>query len=205
MFHATRSLSHDENRQKVCAVCFQKAKYPITDIVLSRIRRFFLSTYDHSDYQVPCRICSKCRSDLLETDNGKKPPETLPPVRLSHKIQPHTVTTRADPIPCCSCELCQIASQSGKSIPQRRKGRPSLNEETLELTPQPTTICGKCKSHYGKGLRHKCSVTSLRDNIILMVADKNTQGIVASSLLRNSSSSSGSDTPVFWWSKSIKS
>jgi len=199
MAHAKRSLSHDENRLKVCAVCFEKAKYPITDIILSRIRQFFMPSYDLSNDQVPSGICSKCRSDLLDISNGKKTLDILPPVRHFHEIQPHTVPTRADPIPCCSCEICEIATQSGKSIPKRKQGRPSLEKEEPTLTSQPITICGKCKSSYGKGLRHKCSVTSLRDNIVHMcnAADKNTQGVVVSSLLRNSSSPSDSTKLLF--------
>ena len=191
MAHAKCSLSHEENRFKVCAVCFQKAKYTITDTVLSRIREFFTSNYDLSNNHMPAGICSKCRSDLLDISNGKKTQDSLPSPYPFHEIQPHTVTTRADPIPCCSCDICHVATQSGKSMPKRKPGRPSNVSEELD-SPKSITICGQCKSPYGKGLRHKCSVSSLRENILNMcdAADENTQGIVACSLLHKSSSSS---------------
>lgn len=187
MAHADQCLTHDENRKKVCIKCFQKAKYQVTDIVLARIRNFFISTYDIGDQTLPCGICGKCRADLIDISNGRKPSEILPPPYNFSEINPHIMITRSDPFPYCECQICETARLSGKSTPRRKHGRPPRlsNDSSTDSSRHPMMICGTCKSLYGKGLSHKCSVKSLRDNIVRMCssADQNTQDMVAASIL----------------------
>ena len=185
MAHMKRALTHEENRCKVCAICFGKAKYNLTAIVLERIQRYFRKDYDPSDNRFPCGICSKCRSDLIDISAGKKKIEILPELYDYIHISPITTTTRSNPVPLCDCEICNVSQKSG-CITHRSKGRPRSIERP---TSMPIVLCSFCKSEYGKGINHKCTQRNLRDNMLRMInsSDDNTQQAVASSIIRKSS------------------
>ena len=108
----TASILHltKKKRLKVCVVCFQKAKNPITEIILQRIREFFIEDYDLDELCCPSAICSKCCSDLLDISNGNKTPEILPDVFDFGLIYPNVVSaTRSTPHRICSCHICDTA------------------------------------------------------------------------------------------------
>lgn len=180
--HPQQALNHNENRSKVCVVCFEKSKYKITDVIVSRIRSYFIENYDVDDESVPCGICSKCRRDLMDVSNSVKSVDILPEPYNFDSIFAYTRATRSDPSPICLCAICEIARL--KSVPSRKKGRPSS-----ELAPicLPVTICSYCKSVIGRGLHHKCNKTSLRENVVAICSssDRKSQEFVCTSIIRN--------------------
>ena len=182
-YHAERFLNHHENRKKVCLVCFEKAKYPLTAIIIDRIHSYFIEDYDQTDQCFPNGICAKCRSDLLEISNGKKGVDILPTPFDFAFIVPFTTQTRSDCGPKCFCPICKTARLSGKNIPKRKKGHPSANSDLI----LPIRLCGSCKSPYGRGKSHKCSVSTLRNNLREMCSslDKNTQELLAASVIKS--------------------
>ena len=186
MAHARRPLTHDENRHKVCVVCFQKGGYPITPIVLQRIQRNFIEDFDLNEECCPAAICGKCRSDLQDIDCGKKDLSVLPEVFDFAKVLPEYVrSTRAVPNPTCNCEICNVARVS-LSFTMRKKGRPGKT-----APPFPTTdrcivkICTACKTPVGRGKSHKCNVSTLRKNLISVCedVDDRTKDILASKII----------------------
>ena len=165
--HRQRSCSHEENRLKVCAICFGKSKYAITKVVEDRIATYFLKEFVTSDPRFPAGICAKCRNDLLSISCGKKTVDILPEQYDYEQISPTLTSTRANSIPLCDCQLCDVARQSGNLISsQWKKGRPSAKEKAPCF---PVTICSECKSEYGRGITHKCNTKTLRHNIMEMV------------------------------------
>ena len=184
-----RALTHEENRLKVCVVCMQKGDYKITDIVLQRIRQIFIENYDASEQCSPGAICGRCRALLIDIDNGKKNTNALPEVYDFSEIQPFLrSSTRCTPNPLCHCKICLIATT--KSVPSRQKGRPR-NEENRESLSSPRykgvmKVCMNCKSPVRRGLPHKCTLTTLRGNLISTCSeiDNHSKEIVASKILK---------------------
>lgn len=186
MSHQQRGCSHDENRLKICAVCFGKSKYNITKVVEERIIMYFHEDFVLSDPRYPAGICAKCRNDLLNISCGKKTVAILPELYDCDQISPVLTSTRANPIPLCDCKLCDIARRSGNlTLLLRKKGRPSTKEKAPSV---PITICSECKSEYGRGIAHKCNTKTLRHNMMEMMhsSDTNTQEVIASGIVKNS-------------------
>ena len=68
--------SHDENRSKVCLLCFQKGSsmkslVPSKEI-LKRVQNFFIENYDPSDLKMPAGLCSSCRLKLNKKEQKSK-------------------------------------------------------------------------------------------------------------------------------------
>jgi len=106
--HSERSLLHSENRFKVCALCFNKGAYSITDVVLQRIQTYFIENFNLTDDCLPASICAKCRSDLLDISQGKKPTSILPDVFPFDSLLPEVTknkVTRSNPYPICNCRM----------------------------------------------------------------------------------------------------
>ena len=123
--HPQCALSHSENRFKVCVVCMEKGAYKITDIVFLRIRKYFMPDFKLSVQNCRAAICGRCRALLIDIDNGKKDPNSLPEVYNLTQIQPFLrSSTRCTPNPSCDCQICITATI--KSVPSRKKGRPKL-------------------------------------------------------------------------------
>ena len=198
MAHSKAPCSHDENRAKVCVVCMQKAKYPLTEIIINRIQAYFITNYDKFDCCLPCGICGKCRSDLLDISKGKKDTSILPQVYDFSDIIPSLPSsTRANPHPICDCCICDIARQSGTTIPSRKKGRPftsTTSYNSFRQAKSAVTICTMCKSPIGRGISHKCNISTFRENMIAMcqTSDERTKEILASSVIKEKAEQSKS-------------
>jgi hypothetical protein len=199
--HETRALNHEENRKKVCLICFNKSNCNITDVVLARIRRYFMPTYEMTNPNLPCGMCSRCRSNLLDISDGNKSTSVLPTPFDFRVIAPYTTATRSDPIPVCECQICEIARQSGKSMSKAKKGRPRKDESTACGPPEKImTVCSACQTRYGRGIRHKCTVQALRKNIVELCVstDTRTQELVATSMIKRSTEGYKVSTKEFY-------
>lgn len=187
-----QAFEHDANRSKVCVVCMQKAKYPVTDSICHRIKTYFIENFDPSEPCVPNGICSKCRSDLSDISTGKKYVECLPAVYNFSQILPeYSRCTRANPngLTLCNCEICHIARQKLTTIPHRKLGRPPNTSSSKPDSLSPTHIvrlCCSCLSPVGRGLSHKCNVLSLRNNVTSMCLNQDsiTKDLVATSIIK---------------------
>ena len=193
MAHAQRALSHEENRNKICLLCMQKARYAITPIVLSRIKDYFIENYDINEACCPSAVCGKCLADLSDIAHGKKECSILPEVYDFGNIHPFLVsTTRNTDVRICGCIICETARVSGTKVPQRRKGRPphQPNEAEERIRSVAVRLCCSCKSPVGRGLTHKCNLSTLRSNLLYEFDsyDSRTKDIVASNVIREKGS-----------------
>ena len=71
---STPPASHDENRGKICLICFNKPASisEITDVTLERVKKHFLPEYNPSDEKFPTGICNHYRLLLVKIDKNEK-------------------------------------------------------------------------------------------------------------------------------------
>ena len=197
MAHRSAACGHEENREKVCAICIMKAKYKITAGVLERIKKYHIENYDLSDSCLPSGICSTCRALLSDIDSGKKSVDCLPDVFDYSVIVPeYRRATRADQNPNCNCKICNVGRQFHNNMDVRPKGRPSSRQEAegcydgKNNIPKISILCTKCLSPYGRGIRHNCSISSTRKTLSALMnnVDFGTQEIIASNVIRRKNS-----------------
>lgn len=189
MAHARRPLTHDENRHKVCIICFEKASYPITNTINQRIKDYFIENYDINEDCCPAAICGRCRAILIDISSGKKDPSILPEVYDFSNILPeYVISTRSVPNPICNCEMCQVARVTLSSNSSKaKKGRPCGDSSKSKTSNRVVKLCFDCKTPIGRGLSHKCNVSTLRRNLMDVCdsVDDRTRDIVAGKILTN--------------------
>lgn len=64
--HPKTSASHENNRLKVCVVCWIFTKIPLNDSLKTEIQKLFEIELDYSDPRVPLGVCSNCKNGLYE-------------------------------------------------------------------------------------------------------------------------------------------
>lgn len=185
MAHSKVALIHEENRTKVCLICMRKAKGDchITNTILERIQLYYIEDYSLDESCCPNAVCATCRSKLLDISQGKCNAEILPEVFDFSRIVPYTMATRSYERPICDCYICTVARC--KSEPKLKRGRPCIS--TYESSKgTPVRLCSNCKSPFGRGLSHRCNVSTLRENLLADFenVDPNTKEIVATEIVR---------------------
>ena len=106
--------SHDENRGKVCLICFPKKPKnrpqlrKIGGVVLERVKKYFLPDYDPENQLYPTGICSNCRNTLHLISQGKAD-ATLLPKPANFPELPTPTKTRQGP---CACKMCNLTEEN---------------------------------------------------------------------------------------------
>ena len=63
---------HDQNRKKVCIICYEKGKRPISDVELNFIQDVLIDGYTMDNLDFPCGICDQChfiiRKKIIKED-----------------------------------------------------------------------------------------------------------------------------------------
>ena len=182
----TTALTHDQNRSKVCLICFQKGKKDTIRSTespqnLKKIQEFFMENYDPSDLKLPAGLCACCKTKLDRMEikkSGKDKDKPLPevilpdPVDFTKLVFPPTITrSRGGDLSPCSCDICEIATQTPFTSPTFKKrphtlGRPKKLLPTLPAA-KPITICQRCRQVIGKGISHPqpCTLSDMRQNM----------------------------------------
>ena len=105
------SKSHDENRGKVCLICFpkkpknQQQLRKIWGEVLERVKNYFLPDYDPKNQLYPTGIC---RNTLHLISQGKAD-ATLLPKPANFPDLPTPTKTRQGP---CACKMCELSEKN---------------------------------------------------------------------------------------------
>ncbi|KAK6178471.1 hypothetical protein SNE40_013257 [Patella caerulea] len=179
--------THEENRLKVCVVCFTKGSrvVKVTGKNFRRIKEYFLENYDPTeDVRLPAGICARCEKLLLRIEKGESTVESLPQPYDFSKVAPVVARTRADPSRLCACELCLVARSNpftlgvGKgysALVKPQRGRPnepkpstSASSEDVLPSPGPMVICKRCWQPIGRGIQHPnpCTVKDAQQNLV---------------------------------------
>ena len=118
-----KALTHDENRAKVCAVCYcksgSKATRKVSDQHEAAIKDLVFEGYNKNDSKFPSGLCDTCHFSLLDNvagyslKNKKSPPRLLIlPDTETYEIQLQRVT-RGNSASSCQCIICDVARLNG--------------------------------------------------------------------------------------------
>jgi len=158
-----------------------KGGYPLTEVVLTRLRDYFIDNFDPKEQCCPKSICSKCRNDLLDISKGTKLVTILPEPYDFDKILPHVRRLRLDQDRYCECYICIVARTKSKLVSKRKRGRPSNSSSNEISLTCAVKMCMSCKGIIHRGISHKCNITNLQKNMLEMCdsVDNHTKEIVA--------------------------
>ena len=208
--------SHDENRSKVCLMCFQKGSSMISLVpskeILKRVQNFFIENYDPSDLKMPAGLCSGCRLKLTKKEQKSKESQNaeypLPEVNLPDPVDffklqfPSTITrSRGGELMDCNCDICIIAtahpgnqpSKFGRAAPPHTMGRPRNDIPRLAVR-KPVKVCGFCQQIIGKGIRHPqpCTISDRREQMQrLSLEDPRGRELEAAAVVREGAAKTG--------------
>ena len=149
-------IAHDKCRQKVCLVCYKKAKRGISKAEEEFINYIFIEGYSVEHENFPSGLCGGCELLLRKRMTNDK--IALPWTENLDPKRPTNLRSLNE----CTCRICKVAKSSGYAILlQKRKskrGRPKFSEEgPPSIDTKHFKLCATC---YGKiyiGCRHPCS------------------------------------------------
>ena len=175
---------HEENRLKVCIVCYGKAMHKIYQSELAIIRQYIISEYDLDNSDFPSGLCARCR--LLIYNKIKGQDVNFPVVEDYDPQRPRNLRS----LPCCNCKLCSIATtklQDAVKIKPKR-GRPRhAEQEECNQKLRNYKICGNCFAKIYPGCRHskeECHSRRLKvDNLQLLLDSPKTTERLTSRLV----------------------
>lgn len=99
---SSKALTHDQNRGKVCFLCFRKQKQMyIIENQLKIDMKNHVDNYD-DERRLPAAVCCTCRRKVFQAKTEKK---KLASPDLS--IFKHVQATRSR----CECKICEIARE----------------------------------------------------------------------------------------------
>jgi hypothetical protein len=194
--------THDENRCRVCVICFRKCDRLLTDKHKLYIIHNVFAKFKEEEHTLPTGICSSCRVKIISTEGTN--PQIMPPrqnyeqiVSDLHNIPP---ATRSSPV--CMCKICRIAQSTLPSIGSKLelstsapRGRPPSHPSTEKITASSKVLCSYCFSEVGKGKPHICSKRNRVSNI-QDVLTPNTKDQLTSNSLRQKISDNDSSVTV---------
>ena len=71
--HKVDLKDHEIYRGKLCVVCINKAKTPLTPTIIKGLKKHasIFESISHEDEKVPTKICEKCITILCSKNSGK--------------------------------------------------------------------------------------------------------------------------------------
>ncbi len=123
--------SHEENRARICAVCWQKASRLVSPRLESAIWNYTLPTFHLSNPSLPTVTCASCSTALHSEETGD--------LRRSLRLVQLTEEKLKQPLRKLNHRSCQIYDdnfrQCMRSKPKSRKPKP----KALQLCPECLT------------------------------------------------------------------
>ena len=200
-------LSHEENRAKICAVCYgrsgSKATQRVTAILEQGLRSLVFSDYRVSDERFPSGVCTTCRLSLLENMKGSSlgnrdaPRKMLLPDPDCYEVKLSKVT-RSFSAQECQCMICVLARMNGL---EWKRFVADCKKEKSDFSPgvKYDRLCSNCFSPIYRGSHHTEDACRSRrqafSNLTVAVSNANTSmELVASNFLKTTSSEAQSST-----------
>ena len=203
----TFKLSHEDNRAKVCAVCYgrsgRKADQRVTQKLEIGIKSFVFAQYDVSDERFPSGVCTTCRCSLLGHINAKSKMDSEAPRKLlvpdpncfEVKLKKMTRSTSSQD---CQCMICDLARLNGL---QWKLFVANCKKEKSDITPgvKYDKLCKHCFAPIYRGSHHTENACKSRrqtlSNLTVAVDNGNTSmDLVTSKFLKTVSSEAQSST-----------
>lgn len=153
--------THEQNRLKICLLCFKKVKEPklIHNTLTKTIKQCFISEYDEDSEIYPKVLCGSCYIGVYRCQKGEQ----------YKKIDVHQYQVRKhtrDSTKHVDCEICCLAQQTlpkRDKVPKKKKGAPFMK------------VCRKCFSQIHRGKVHKCCKTTKINNLTMMAGESKDQ------------------------------
>ena len=191
------TLSHDECRPRVCAVCYdEKGRKSETGRLINNtlqksIRDLVNINFNLTDPSLPSGLCTTCRIRLTQHSNWKSsghsamsPPKALD-IAKSYE-NPLIVATRSSQH--CTCRICTYVR------------RPGLDRKGLLYNKKPSQVikvCSVCKAILSPGLPHskqQCASKVARCDNIAVLAGSDLEKVAANVIKEKVLEGSGGDT-----------
>ncbi|CAH0555135.1 unnamed protein product [Brassicogethes aeneus] len=197
-----KARTHEENRLQVCLFCFGKTKtmFFIKEGLKLLVKKHF--EYKDEDDRLPAVLCSSCKRDLYRINE-----KTIRLPKFS-ELKRIRRCTRSTSNSVCDCYICDLARKpasgnfaKGNILPKRIGILADTTNVQLAEKEKIRCIesrCSYCCSIIGKGLSHKCNLTTRLENLteyILSVGSKNADQVVSSLLKRKFNEKEIKSTP----------
>ena len=201
-------LTHEENRVKVCAVCYcksgSKATRRVSDREVVAIKELVSEGFNISDDKFPTGLCDTCHFSLADNVVGQSHQNKKGPPRLLKILDPETYdiqlqrVTRGNPTSSCLCNICSLARMNGV---QWKKFISDCKKESKDTLGSPlikfNKLCSKCLAPIYRGSNHsedRCQSKRVSlQNITQAVTNSNSNlNLVASKILRDKIYETGS-------------
>ena len=197
----TFTKTHDQNRDKVCTICFSKGSRRLTDTQKSFITKNIFPDYEAYKHILPVTICNNCRFILASWDgpNPRELPKGLNYEQIVLDLQNMAPLTRTQPD--CQCIVCNIGKSNLASLGSQlnsgsKRGRPRIKPPSPQATAMPLTICSYCQSEIGKGKAHRCTKTARLENVDKVLTPNIKDRLTSSNLRKKMEDKSGTDVSV---------
>ena len=170
----TWSLSHEENRKRVCAVCIKKIKKGKERTLTQNLKwviAFHIYPRFHQDEDyLPCSLCTTCQVILLENVDSKtgevsgKPSRPMPNHDYAGLVKemkglPRQTREQSAKEPKCRCEICTLATQTLRITPSKYLAPVAPQPQPLE---EDDPLCPKCLKPILRQNTHRCGAKSRR-------------------------------------------
>jgi hypothetical protein len=99
--------THEENRRRICLLCFGKTKTMIEIRGILQIEVSNIFEYDVSNERLPVVLCTGCKRNIYRIKNGTEK-NVLLPTNISD-IRPIRRSTRSNVTLQCNCYICELA------------------------------------------------------------------------------------------------
>ena len=201
----TTQSSHEQLREKVCAVCYCRSGSKATKMVTERlevvIKNLVFSEYSRTDEKFPSGLCLTCLFTLNDQVKGentkhknKEPRQLLLPDPEVYETEIRRLT-RSTSEAICQCMICEVGRLNGlewRRFAAKFKSKPSA-------VVMYEHLCKHCFAPIYRGSTHtEISCRSRREalyNATLAISNSNTSSdLLASQTLRSMVSDSGSSS-----------
>ena len=148
---------HDENRGKVCSVCYLKADRLLNSEQEVLVKLHIDPGYDSNHQGLPKGICMKCRCILAKENVSYKQTEKQKELATAAKVK----WLRSKEGETCSCYICKVAMSFGGSY------KALINEILMKkkVSTDKNRACTKCFTILYSGCSHVCTKTQMKKNI----------------------------------------
>ena len=206
-----KKADHEVNRYKVCAPCGKKIwsldRRILNTSQIDLIKKYLTDDFDIQNSVFPRAICNGCRLKFLVVERDEAQAKILPTMpNYSDLVLPRPLRSVDDPS--CFCYICITSRQLGRRQGLAHKGgRGKTTENVPKITvghglfgssPQnkpasiektnkdsdSSVICKKCRSEIGKGLDHKCNISSASVVYQVLQLPENQQDKVVHAILK---------------------
>lgn len=142
--------THEMNRTRVCLLCLKKPKtfHKIQGSIFTRIKSFY-EEYDPTNMKFPSVVCDPCRRKIYDASLNKKAINFPDPALWDEEFDFDDGS--------CGCKLCEIVKS--------RLSNFSVQRKKSKVSKQYKKYCSKCLLAIGKGIRHKCNLKTMTNNV----------------------------------------